>query len=534
MDAESAQSNQRNFRRMVLSAKASYGALSLIVAICDNPRYRDELIESYEAELAAEGVDCLRVTIDRDEPSLKQSLMGLVNDNGALDDRRCIVTVLGGDQLLNVRLKVGKSAQERFAYSLQWTRESLREFKAPIVIWVNSSMATMISSQAKDFWSWRTGPFEFERAIEYQPIDRPQPFESSNCSDESIADPAEIEQQIKILLADDPESPLLRSLYQSLGIAYQKRTERGKAIDYVQEQQLGIEAFKKAIELQESLGETLNLANSLDRLAMLYESMGQYGRALPLYISALEIKKSELGDRHLSTAMSLDDLAGFYEFIGQYDRASPLYELALEIYKSELGDRHPDTANILNNLAGLYSSMGQYNRALPLYESALEIRKSELGDQHPDTATSLNNLAGLYESMGQYDRALPLYESALEISKSELGDRHPRTAISLNNLAGLYKSMGQYDRALPLYESALEISKSELGDRHPRTANGLSNLAGLYYKTKSFKKAVTTMSEAVKIRQQALGNNHPNTISGQKSLALFQEKLKETENSIEN
>ena len=480
MDAEIAQSNQRNFRRMVLSAKASYGALSLMVAICDNPRYRDELIESYEAELAAEGVDCLRVTIDRDEPSLKQSLMGLVNDDGSLDDRRCIVTALGGDQLLNVRLKVDKSAQERFAYSLQWTRESLREFKAPIVIWVNSSMATMISSQAKDFWSWRTGPFEFERAIEYQPIDRPQSFESPNYSDEPIADPAEIEQQIKVLLADDPESPLLRSLYQSLGIAYQKRTEQGKAIDYAQEQQLGIEALKKAIELQEPLGETLNLASNLNSLALLYESMGQYDRALPLYASALEI------------------------------------------YKSALGDRHPFTATSLNNLAALYSSMSQYDRALSLYESALEIRKSELGDRHPDTATSLNNLALLYSSMGQYDRALPLCESALEIYKSALGDRHPSTAMSLNNLASLYYKMGQYNRALPLYESALEIRKSELGDRHPDTATSLNNLAHLYYKTRHFEKAVITMSEAVNVLQQALGNNHPNTISGQENLALFQ------------
>ena len=60
--------------------------------------------------------------------------------------------------------------------------------------------------------------------------------------------------------------------------------------------------------------------------------------------------------------------------MGQYDRALPLYESALEIWKSELGDRHPSTVTSLNNLAGLYSSMGQYDRALPLYESALEIR----------------------------------------------------------------------------------------------------------------------------------------------------------------
>ena len=264
MDEDIAKSNQRNFRRMVLSVKASYGSLSLIVAVCDNPRYRDELIESYEAELSAEGVDCLRVTIDRDEPSLKQSLIGLVKDKGVLDDRCCIVTALGADQLSKFSLKAEKSAQEKLSFSLQWTRESFRDFKAPIVIWMDSSMVTMISSQAKDFWSWRTGPFEFERAIEYQPIDRPQQFEQSNYP---IADPFELEQQIKVLLVDDPSSPLLPSLYQSLGIAYQKRTEQGKAIDYVQEQQLGIEALERAIELQEPLGKEIELATSLNNLA---------------------------------------------------------------------------------------------------------------------------------------------------------------------------------------------------------------------------------------------------------------------------
>ncbi len=211
-------------------------------------------------------------------------------------------------------------------------------------------------------------------------------------------------------------------------------------------------------------------------LARFYVSLSLWTEAERCYESALEIRRSELGDRHPDTATSLNNLAYLYKSMGEYDRALPLYESALEIYRSELGDRHPDTATSLNNLAYLYSSMGQYDRALPLYESALEISRSELGDRHPDTATSLNNLAALYSSMGQYDRALPLYESALEIRRSELGDRHPSTATSLNNLAYLYKSMGQYDRALPLYESAVGILEDVLGPEHPNTKVMQGNL----------------------------------------------------------
>ena len=43
--------NQRNLRRLVLSVRASLHKLNLLLAICDNPFYRDDLIRTYEAEL---------------------------------------------------------------------------------------------------------------------------------------------------------------------------------------------------------------------------------------------------------------------------------------------------------------------------------------------------------------------------------------------------------------------------------------------------------------------------------------------------
>jgi len=86
--------------------------------------------------------------------------------------------------------------------------------------------------------------------------------------------------------------------------------------------------------------------------------------------------------------------------MGQYDRALPLLESALEICKSELGDRHPDTATSLNNLAGLYKSMGQYDRALPLFESAVSLFEELLGHEHPNTKVVQGNLRSLREKMG--------------------------------------------------------------------------------------------------------------------------------------
>ncbi|NJM99279.1 MAG: tetratricopeptide repeat protein, partial [Phormidesmis sp. RL_2_1] len=51
-----------------------------------------------------------------------------------------------------------------------------------------------------------------------------------------------------------------------------------------------------------------------------------------------------------------NNLAELYRSQGRYGEAEPLFVEALAIRKTELGDRHPDTATSLNNLAGLYRS----------------------------------------------------------------------------------------------------------------------------------------------------------------------------------
>ena len=98
--------------------------------------------------------------------------------------------------------------------------------------------------------------------------------------------------------------------------------------------------------------------------------------------------------------------------MGQYDRALPLYEVALEISKSELGDRHPNTATSMSNLAYLYSSMGQYDRALPLFEQAVDILEEVLGQEHPNTKAVQENLRLLREKMGIEN---------VEVRRSDLG-----------------------------------------------------------------------------------------------------------------
>ena len=438
--------NQRNLRRLLMSLQASYGRLNLLIAICDNWKYRDELIGSYEQELAAKGTSYHRVRIDRQHPSLKQSLQDLVLQEPVLMsvDKPAIVTVLGADELLGIRLNEPKSAQEQFFFSAQWTREGLRDFKFPIVIWLTPNIATSLAQQAPDFWSWRGGVFEFSQSISASIQGLPATYELSSQGESTQntfikADPTDLQKQIDELLSQDPDSPLLASLYNGLGDAYKKNIQYNQA-EF---------AYRKALDLYEQqLGaDHPDVAQSLNNLASLYDSQGKYGEAEPLYLQSLQIREQQLGESHLDVASSLNGLAGLYYSQSKYNESEPLYVQSLEIREAQLGADHPDVATSLNNLANLYYSQRKDSEAEPLYLRSLEIRKYRLGADHPDVAQSLGNLANLYYSQSKYNEAEPLYVRSLEIREAQLGAGHPDVAQSLGNLADLYHKQGKLSEA---------------------------------------------------------------------------------------
>ena len=90
-----------------------------------------------------------------------------------------------------------------------------------------------------------------------------------------------------------------------------------------------------------------------------------------------------LGEHHPDTATSLNNLAELLRSQGDYAAAKPLYEQALAIDKEALGEKHPGYATDLNNLALLLQAQGDCAAARPLFEQALAINKAVLGAAPP-------------------------------------------------------------------------------------------------------------------------------------------------------
>ncbi|MEH1971017.1 tetratricopeptide repeat protein [Nostoc sp.] len=286
--------------------------------------------------------------------------------------------------------------------------------------------------------------------------------------------------------------------------------------------QLCLEITKKR------LGEEhLDVATSLNDLAVLYHNQGRYSEAELLHLQALELRRRLLSDEHLDVAFSLNNLAEIYHDQGRYNEAELLHLQSLKLRQQLLGNEHPNVATSFNNLALLYASQGRYSEAEPLHLQALELRRRLLGDEHILVAISFNNLANVYESQGKYSEAEPLHLQSLKLRQRVLGDEHPLVATSFNNLAKLYESQEKYSEAEPLYLQALALWQRLLGEEHPNVSISLNNLANLYYYQRRYSEAESLFLQVLKLRRTLFGEEHPLVANSLNNLAVLYESQEE-------
>jgi CHAT domain-containing protein/Flp pilus assembly protein TadD len=267
----------------------------------------------------------------------------------------------------------------------------------------------------------------------------------------------------------------------------------------------------------------LDVASSLNDLALVLHYTGDYDGAEPLYREALAIRRKILGSEHPDVATSLDNLAYLLQHRADFEEAESLHLEAFAVRCKLLGNEHPDVAESLNNLAELYQIKGDYARAEPLYREALAISRKFLGNDHPDIATSLSNLGLLLKYKGDYEGAELLQREALSMYRRLFGNEHPYIATSLNNLAALLRDKGDYAQAEPLQREALAMFRELLNNEHIFVAKGLTNLALILQYKGDYAGAETLYREALAMGRKLFGNEHPYVARSLNDLAVLLE-----------
>ena len=314
--------NDREYRKLLLALTLDTQQLELLVAITDDRNLQDQLITAYEADLKAQGIAPLRARLDPKRPSLRATLEDLVAQTPALQaGEPAVVTVLNAGELLGVRLSDEKSEQEKFFFSLQWTREALRNFEFPIVLWLPDAVATRLAQQAPDFWSWRGGVFEFVAEARVPEQGGALPMPSRDRAMEEPGSPValdDLQQQIAQLEQTAPESPLLITLYNNLGGAYAGKYNYKQAL----------ELYEKA--LTQAKSDPAGQARSLFNLGDALRHCGRPFQALDYYQQCLAIAR-EIGDRR-GEAISLFNLGNALARVDLKWEARSAYEAAKDLF----------------------------------------------------------------------------------------------------------------------------------------------------------------------------------------------------------
>jgi tetratricopeptide (TPR) repeat protein len=92
------------------------------------------------------------------------------------------------------------------------------------------------------------------------------------------------------------------------------------------------------------------VAQSPDALAALrsqvtqLHSRGNYAEALPLAEQYVALARQRFGEENIEFASAIVWLANVYNGLGRYSEAEPLYKRSLAIREKALGPDHPDAA----------------------------------------------------------------------------------------------------------------------------------------------------------------------------------------------
>ncbi|MEL7357226.1 MAG: tetratricopeptide repeat protein [Cyanobacteria bacterium J06560_6] len=465
MSEQDAQSWERQnrvaLRRLILTVEANSQSLELLIAVCDDRNLQAKVIEQYEAELREKGIAPFRVRLNPKEPSMRRSVTELMAQEPRLrSGEPAVVTVLNAEALLGVTLGEEKSEQERFFFSLQWTREALLRFEFAVVLWVPEGIAKRIGQRAPDFWSWRGGVFEFGTG------DRHENGESGRSSNVVAVDVRKSRQagnsveglltQVRELEKTSSESALLMTLYNDLGEAHEERYAYSEALVW----------YEKALALAEKKESLEGQARALRKVGDILQFNGRSADAIQYYERGLEVVRGI--DDCRGEAAFLGNLGNAYHFLNQYQQAINFYQQALEIAQ-KIGDRQGE-AKPLGNLGNTYDSLNQSQKAINFHHQALEIAQ-EVRDRARE-ATSLSGLGNAYNGLTQYQKAADLHQQALDVFR-ELSNRQGEAA-SFGNLGSAYYSLGQYQRAIDFHRHQLEISR-EIGDRRGEANSQFNN-----------------------------------------------------------
>lgn len=256
-----------------------------------------------------------------------------------------------------------------------------------------------------------------------------------------------------------------------------------------------------------------------------YAALGEYERAEPLLVAALDAQRHLGGPLGPGVAATSAELQTLYSVKGAHAAAESLARAHLAEVTAASGGESLGLAQALTGVANALfyrSGLGEEGQAEveSLLVASLAIRDRCGATADADYGATLESLGNTQTARGNWDAGEASLRRALAIRRAVLSPDHPDLAVNLQNLGAMYRQRGDNARAESLFVEALALRKRVLGERHPSVATTLNSLAAARTALGKYADAESSYREVIALLTEAFGPDHPNVARTKGNLAV--------------
>jgi CHAT domain-containing protein len=239
--------------------------------------------------------------------------------------------------------------------------------------------------------------------------------------------------------------------------------------------------------------------NYCDRIAGVYLSIGQPGRALEYWAKALQLAKETPAGEHLERMLHINvarinlDLGDYDAAIAELEAESALIERTFYAYREPLNRAGSDLEGYDATLAELSAADGQAQRKFQSYDDPFELQK----------AAWLNRCALAHALSGNLARAVKESRQAIELEFSIPSGTSLAQYYSYFTPGDALAQAGEFDKAIDFFKkrrNRARMIKSLPGERE-----ALIKLGSAYARAGKLEQARRALLEAVRIDRQPPG-----------------------------
>jgi|GEM_PF-291880 len=198
---------------------------------------------------------------------------------------------------------------------------------------------------------------------------------------------------------------------------------------------------------------TASVMNDLGLYSMTH---AKYDKAKKYFVASIKIKEAVYGQKgHSNYSATLNNLAVLENTLGNFSAAESLYKRTLKMDIGLFGENHPNVAMSKEHLAKIYLKTGQYKLAKKLMDETLKIYRKVYEPSHPALGYSYETYARVLYSLKKYNKSdFYFKKSDSIITKIAPNDKR--------SFADLYKEMGENYLKMKKYMHAVKKLKEAI------------------------------------------------------------------------